>query len=140
MELDLSNNNLSGIIPPQLVNLKNLTELNLSYNCLQGPIRDEILERFLAEPFIGNENLCSDMFINVFPRCSKQIPSKGVIAEIVRIVLPISIFLGFIFIGLLLLRKYHPQRRIIQHEESATKNEDVLMFQRVHDPKKTSGC
>ncbi|PON46623.1 LRR domain containing protein [Parasponia andersonii] len=139
MEPDLSNNNLSGIIPSQLVDLKNLTELNLSYNSLQGPIRDEILKRFLAKPFIGNDNLWSDMLINVLPRCSKQIPNKGIIAEIVRIILPISIFLGFIVIGFVLLRKYSLPNRIVQHDDSATKNEDLLVFQ-VHEPKKTSGC
>ena len=40
--LDLSDNHLSGSIPPELGNLKNLQSLNLSYNDLSGPIPPEL--------------------------------------------------------------------------------------------------
>ncbi|PON46624.1 Tyrosine-protein kinase [Parasponia andersonii] len=127
IELDLSNNNLSGSIPSQLVNLKKLTALNLSRNSFRGLVKNDILNRFSYESFIGNKDLCSDndIFINVFPRCSKHNPRKG-IAKIMRIILPISIFLGFFFIGLLLVRVFHLRKRTVQHDNTATKNGDIL--------------
>ena len=40
--LDLSGNNLSGPIPPELGNLSALEGLNLSFNDLSGPIPPEL--------------------------------------------------------------------------------------------------
>ncbi|GMI80833.1 MDIS1-INTERACTING RECEPTOR LIKE KINASE2 [Hibiscus trionum] len=60
--LNLSHNNLTGMIPESLMALE---VLNLSCNSLVGPIPDR-LTHFGPNSFWGNKNLCGD--VNGFPR------------------------------------------------------------------------
>jgi hypothetical protein len=56
--LDLSNNQLTGSIPPEIGNLTNLTFLNLGSNQLTGIIPDEICNQGDSSPSLENNQLC----------------------------------------------------------------------------------
>ncbi|XP_062118234.1 putative receptor like protein 25 [Humulus lupulus] len=59
--LDLSQNQLSGKIPQQLVELKFLQKFDVSYNNLTGPIPQENqFHTFENTSFEGNQGLCGD--------------------------------------------------------------------------------
>ena len=57
-ELDLSDNDLSGSIPPEIGNLTNLTYLNLCRNNLTGVIPDEICNQGDNSPIFTDNRLC----------------------------------------------------------------------------------
>lgn len=61
-ELDLSNNEISGSIPPEIGNLTNLTILNLSNNNISGSIPPEVgkLEN-LTNLDLGNNNISGNI-------------------------------------------------------------------------------
>ncbi|MED6121352.1 hypothetical protein PIB30_029339 [Stylosanthes scabra] len=60
VNLDLSNNSLSGSVPSEISSLSGLIGLNLSYNNLSGPIPDENQFQSLNDPssYAGNQYLC----------------------------------------------------------------------------------
>ena len=104
IELDLSNNNISGIVPSQLDKLPNLTKLVLFNNSLQGPISDSLVNKFSIKEFIRNEVFCSNI-TRWFPHCSKSIQSKGFVFP-ARIILPILVFLPSFSLDLWLSLKF----------------------------------
>ncbi|XP_039163061.1 MDIS1-interacting receptor like kinase 2-like [Eucalyptus grandis] len=55
-DLDLHNNSLSGSIHTFII-FSNLNHLNLSYNCLKGPIPKNLKAVFPDTAFLGNEDL-----------------------------------------------------------------------------------
>ncbi|KAL3739960.1 hypothetical protein ACJRO7_021267 [Eucalyptus globulus] len=58
LALNLSHNHLTGPIPDTLSNLKNVERLDLSYNSLIGPIPPQLLELYaLADFSVANNNL-----------------------------------------------------------------------------------
>ena len=58
--IDLSNNNLNGIIPGELAGLSNLESLNLSSNgLLSGPLPRELLQLELRELRLDGTKLCA---------------------------------------------------------------------------------
>ena len=61
MDLDLSSNNLSGPVPPELGNLTNLTELELEHNELTGPVPQSFLALDMLTWFFFDHNagLCA---------------------------------------------------------------------------------
>ncbi|KAK8662558.1 hypothetical protein V6N13_092129 [Hibiscus sabdariffa] len=65
-DLDLSYNNLSGMIPESL---SSLGMLNLSYNSLEGPIPKLLSYSFSPYSFWGNKHLCGD--VAGFLQCRK---------------------------------------------------------------------
>jgi hypothetical protein len=56
--LDLSYNQLTGSIPPEIGNLTNLTHLYLNDNQLSGIIPDEICNQGDSSPSLYNNQLC----------------------------------------------------------------------------------
>ena len=56
--MDISNNELTGSIPPEIGNLTNLTYLNLRSNQLSGIIPDEICNQGDSSPSLYNNQLC----------------------------------------------------------------------------------
>jgi tRNA A-37 threonylcarbamoyl transferase component Bud32 len=99
--LDLSYNNLSGNVP---LSFTSITHINLSYNSLSGQIPDSY-QNHTSDTLIGNKDLCGD-FVGFSPCLSLSPPSlshslasnKSVIRK-VKIIAPISIFLGFLVLG-----------------------------------------
>ncbi|KAF5475944.1 hypothetical protein F2P56_007698 [Juglans regia] len=89
--LDLSYNNLTGNIPSSLTGIH---RLNLSHNSLEGQIPDGYALYHTSHTLNGNKDLCGQF--KIFPPCPKG--KKSIITEIETFV-PISIFLGFLFIG-----------------------------------------
>ena len=61
MDLELSSNNLSGPVPPELGNLTNLMELELEHNELTGPVPQSFLALEMLTWFFfeGNAGLCA---------------------------------------------------------------------------------
>ncbi|KAG8058141.1 hypothetical protein GUJ93_ZPchr0002g25931 [Zizania palustris] len=60
--LDLSSNNLTGTIPASLNNLKFISQFNISYNDLEGPVPDGgQISTFPSASFDGNLRLCGPM-------------------------------------------------------------------------------
>ncbi|KAL9459612.1 hypothetical protein AB3S75_002923 [Citrus x aurantiifolia] len=78
--LDLSRNKLSGRIPPQLTDLNFLSNFNVSYNNLSGPILDkEQFATFDDSSYNGNSALCGSM---IKRKCSSALappatPTRG---------------------------------------------------------------
>jgi Leucine-rich repeat (LRR) protein len=56
--LDLYDNQLTGVIPPEIGNLTNLTQLILKNNQLSGIIPDEICNQGDSSPLLTNNQLC----------------------------------------------------------------------------------
>jgi len=106
--LDLSYNNLSGSIPQSFTSV---TNINLSYNSLVGQIPNNY-QFYRYGTLIGNKDLCGDYvgFRNCLPFYPPSLPlsppslshslasNKSVIPK-VKIIAPISIFLGLLVLG-----------------------------------------
>ncbi|PRQ33744.1 putative leucine-rich repeat-containing, plant-type, leucine-rich repeat domain, L [Rosa chinensis] len=70
--LELQMNHFSGKVPPSLASLNFLNYINVSYNNLEGPIpRSTHLQRLDASSFEGNAKLCGA------PLPNKCLPIKG---------------------------------------------------------------
>ncbi|KAF5475681.1 hypothetical protein F2P56_007460 [Juglans regia] len=91
LTLDLSYNNLTGSIPSSLTGIQ---RLDFSHNSLEGQIPDNYALYHTSNTLNDNKDLCGQ-FKN-FPPCPKG--KKSNVVEIETFV-PISIFLGFLFIG-----------------------------------------
>ncbi|KAG8482725.1 hypothetical protein CXB51_024269 [Gossypium anomalum] len=88
--LDLSWNNLTGMIPEFPFSVENL---NLSLNSLRGPIPDGLLN-FAPETFIGNKYLCGS--IQGFRPCpSSPTVNKERNSKVVKHNLPVVILIAF---------------------------------------------
>ncbi|XP_031253658.1 receptor kinase-like protein Xa21 [Pistacia vera] len=100
--LDLSNNDLSGVIPKSLEALGYLRSLNLSFNQLEGEIPTEgSFKNFSADSFLGNLALCGASHMHV-PPCKTTTHRKSRKAStLLLIILPISIALTIIVLGLI---------------------------------------
>lgn len=114
-DLNLAYNNLTGPIPLSPAFYGNV---NLTNNNLEGPIPDNVDDNFPSNAFIGNKNLCGN--ITGFPACPKQ-------SHKLAIILSISIFLGFSFIGIILLvRKRVMRKERHQVDVREMKNGDIF--------------
>ncbi|XP_041017353.1 probable leucine-rich repeat receptor-like protein kinase At1g35710 [Juglans microcarpa x Juglans regia] len=125
--LDLSYNNLTGKIPQSISSTR---DVNLSYNSLEGPIPDSYRNR-RPDILIGNKDLCGD-FMD-FPPCFSAPPAshnysidsknQSFLAKI-KIFVPISIFLVFLFIGVSILCRLKVKKTESNSRE--TRNGDLF--------------
>lgn len=71
--LDLSNNNLSGTIPDNLVDFSLIQHLNLSENNFEGPVPTEgTFRNFSKFSIFGNQNLCGGIVELKLQPCPAQ--------------------------------------------------------------------
>lgn len=69
--LDFSRNNLSGTIPEFLETFTSLQYLNMSFNNFEGPVpTGGVFTNTSNASVQGNADLCSNVGVNDFPRCS----------------------------------------------------------------------
>ncbi|XP_035544777.1 MDIS1-interacting receptor like kinase 2-like [Juglans regia] len=117
LSLDLSYNNLTGNIPSSLTGIYTL---DLSYNSLEGRIPDGYALYHTSHTLNGNRDLCGQF--EIFPPCSTS--EKSIITEIKTFV-PITIFLGFLFIGggIFLSRRMFKKNQI---ESRGSKNGNIF--------------
>ncbi|MBA0754145.1 hypothetical protein Gogos_022381 [Gossypium gossypioides] len=125
--LDLSWNNLTGMIPEFPFSVENL---NLSLNSLQGPIPDGLLH-FPPDTFIGNKYLCGS--IQGFRPCpSSPTVNKERKSKVVKHNLPVVIlvptYLLFIsssaLVMFILFRQY--RAKALKSDPSPTKNGNLF--------------
>ncbi|KAF7844804.1 putative leucine-rich repeat receptor-like protein kinase [Senna tora] len=113
IHLDLSYNNLIGNIPKVLGMLK---DINVSHNSLSGYVPREVYCSFPHSILQGNKKLLG---LQKGLSCSYHSTSPAKKAKrYLRIILPLTIFLGFLFIGALIFTRYlHKKKkpkRIVQ--------------------------
>ncbi|KAJ7949532.1 putative Receptor protein kinase [Quillaja saponaria] len=74
--LNISHNNLSGSIPNSLSDMLSLSNINLSYNCLEGPLPiGHIFNSAKPEDFSNNKGLCGK--IQGFQPCNTSTTEPG---------------------------------------------------------------
>ncbi|KAL1151186.1 hypothetical protein V6Z11_A09G024400 [Gossypium hirsutum] len=113
--LDLSHNNLIGMIPDFSWRLE---ELNLSYNSLEGPIPEYLSSQFSSDSFWGNKYLCGNL--PDFSPCPSTPINK---LKIVEIILPVLCFMAFLALGVLLFLRSRAKDNI--PEPNATNDFDI---------------
>lgn len=92
--LNLRDNLISGIIPSQLGNLRHLVDLDLSNNSLQGTVSQSLLDKF------------PDSFGEI-----KDLNLSHGSRFILRVILPISIFVALFFTAVVLYRVWLKNKR-----------------------------
>ncbi|KAK8335002.1 hypothetical protein V6Z11_A09G025700 [Gossypium hirsutum] len=125
--LDLSRNNLTGMIPELRIYPK---RLNLSFNSLRGPILYRLLH-FAHETFTGNKDLCGS--IQGFhpcpssPNVNRERNSK-VVKHILLVVILVPTLLFFVSTFALVIFIFCRQYRAtaLKHDPSPTKNGDLF--------------
>nr|CAD1843192.1 unnamed protein product [Ananas comosus var. bracteatus] len=107
--LDLSDNELSGPVPPQLGNLK-LNFLNVSCNELSGPIPVSLQNQAYDRSFLSNPGLCSSLnIITNLRACGNRsggLTKLGRSLFIVIVLLGGLLILGTAVVGALMVREY----------------------------------
>ncbi|RYR31090.1 hypothetical protein Ahy_B01g055874 isoform B [Arachis hypogaea] len=89
--LDLSENNLSGIVPKTLEALVYVKYFNVSYNKLKGKIPDGgPFANFSAQSFMGNKGLCGAPRFH-FPECKIEKSRKWNAHIVLTYILPAAI-------------------------------------------------
>ncbi|KAK3154629.1 hypothetical protein QOZ80_2BG0193080 [Eleusine coracana subsp. coracana] len=97
--LNLSYNNLSGVIPPKLADLRYLTQLDLSYNNLQGDVpTNGVFGHATSISLLGNRGLCGGVPDLHLPPCPVVSQRKETPYYLIRVLIPI-----FGFMSLMLL-------------------------------------
>ncbi|GLJ48951.1 hypothetical protein SUGI_1032800 [Cryptomeria japonica] len=103
--LDLSNNMLSGGIPPDLGNLK-LSVFNVSNNQLSGRIPAGLDSMAFKEGFLGNPRLCGGQNLMLRPCSSHHKLSPKILSLfLVMLLIIAAVTVGFIYVRCSRLRK-----------------------------------
>ena len=110
--LDLSSNTLTGHIPSNLV-LQ--CQINLSYNCLEGPIPDGFWRNNTLKSVMGNKNLCND-HISGIPHCSTGIKKSS---NLIKIIILAPVILAFLLLGVGIV--FLSCRKVIRNDKNECK-------------------
>ncbi|RVW82642.1 MDIS1-interacting receptor like kinase 2 [Vitis vinifera] len=114
---NLSHNKLSGTIPHSLSNYM-WTEIDLSYNQLEGPIPFQLQFRTPPEAFGHNKGLCGK--IKGWPRCRK----RPQIILIIVVSLSATLLLSIAVLGLLFHKRRIRKNQLL--ETTKVKNGDLF--------------
>ncbi|KAK8999487.1 hypothetical protein V6N11_070649 [Hibiscus sabdariffa] len=121
--LDLSHNNLTGMIPESL---RYFVKVNLSYNSLEGPIPNYLSIFSAPDSFWGNQLLCGN--VQGFPQCShspiENTATSGKMIHKVEIILPVVGVLAFFCLGILLWLRC--REKYMAPEPNVSKNGDLF--------------
>ncbi|XP_057867058.2 putative leucine-rich repeat receptor-like serine/threonine-protein kinase At2g24130 [Cryptomeria japonica] len=126
--LNLSNNTFVGPIPDSLCKLKNLQEMDLSFNNLSGKIAEGGLfpNRTVVILFMGNPGLCGPKNYSL-PPCSNRTEEKHpLLKKIVLSVVGTIVFVLCLFI-LGILWRYRLSRQLV--------GPSIFIFRRLSYPK-----
>ena len=111
--LDLSKNNLSGVIPKSMEALVYLKSFNISFNQLEGQIPiGGPFKNFSIESFMGNKELCGAPWLNL-PECKSTTTtkSKKTVAIVLRYVLPTILTIMLLLASIYMLLNYKKHRK-----------------------------
>ncbi|XP_066381524.1 receptor kinase-like protein Xa21 [Miscanthus floridulus] len=128
--LNVSHNNLSGPLPAFLDNLK-LLELDLSYNSFQGEIpRNSVFDNATVVSLEGNPGLCGGAMDLKMPSCGGASSKTRTANYLIKILIPIFVFLSLVLLVYFLLvgkktsrRAYQSQHSFGEHFERVTYND-----------------
>jgi len=110
--LDLSKNNLSGVIPKSLEVLPNLKYFNVSFNELAGEIPSTgPFANFTAQSFLVNRGLCGNSSFGVLPCPSPRSKGSKVKQSLLKYFLP-TIASVIICLALVYMLRRHRKRKL----------------------------
>lgn len=120
--LNLSHNQLTGSLPAELSELR-LTNFDVSYNRLSGPVPSGFLNGAFDESFVGNPDLCGRDLMGIRP-CNVS-TRKGPSKLLLRSLLAATFGAAFILlvVGLVCLYRLHgPQIKSVMRGKSMREN------------------
>ncbi|XP_028092937.1 probable LRR receptor-like serine/threonine-protein kinase At3g47570 [Camellia sinensis] len=113
--LDLSHNNLSGLIPSYLGEFQ-LDMLNLSFNKLHGQVPIQgVFGNSGAISIVGNNDLCGGIAKLDLPPCSSSYSSKNKLShrtKVILVVVGVVIFLSLLVSFFIFLQLYHVSKKV----------------------------
>ncbi|VAH00132.1 unnamed protein product [Triticum turgidum subsp. durum] len=115
--LNLSHNQFSGSIPSSIANMLSLSTLDVSYNDLEGPVPTaRLLQNASASWFLPNKGLCGNL--SGLPPCYSTQVAGHHKRKIIGFLLPIVLVMGFgivaaiVVIIILTRKKRKPQESV----------------------------
>ncbi|THG06145.1 hypothetical protein TEA_018155 [Camellia sinensis var. sinensis] len=112
--LDLSHNNLSGVIPSYLGELQ-LDMLNLSFNMLHGQVPIQgVFQNGSTVSIVGNNELCGGIAELDLPPCPSSKSSKNKLShrmKVILVVVGLVIFLSLFVSFFIFLRWHHVSKK-----------------------------
>ena len=127
--IDLSQSNFSGHIPKFLSKYRSLKHLNISYNDFEGEVPSEgIFANASHISIIGNDNLCSGVQELHLPTCSKKDSRSSRRLLLIKIVIPITIFVIFVIVLLYFFHSCFVGKNSREKELTTSSFEDWQLY------------
>uniref|UniRef100_A0A8R7JUR3 non-specific serine/threonine protein kinase n=1 Tax=Triticum urartu TaxID=4572 RepID=A0A8R7JUR3_TRIUA len=114
--LNLSHNQFSGSIPSSFASMVSLSMLDVSYNDLEGPVPTRLLQNASTSWFLPNKGLCGNL--SGLPPCYSTPVAAQKKGKILGLLLPIVLVMGFIIVAAIVViiiltrKKRNPQESV----------------------------